>query len=104
MELMKHIIAQSSQESLAPVEAESNQAQPVVTKGSEQREVLVSALVRSTRAQEKREQSRVQEDELASAQSECRPAELSDVVDFQNLILKMNPLLPQLQSCAPGRR
>ena len=92
VKLMKHVISQSTQEPLAPVEAVTSQTHPIVIEGSGQNEVLDSAPVRVTRAQEKREQSRVEADELASAQSECRPRDLTEVLDFPESYFEDDPV------------
>ena len=100
VEMMSTVIAQLSPKPLTPVVADCNLAQPVVVEGSEQSEVAVSAPVRSTRAQVISEQSRDWADELASAQSDCIPVPLSDVLDFPDSYFENDPVVtPVAELC-----
>ena len=82
MALMQHVIKQSTSKVEPPIQASPSSTQPSVSVGGGQTEVLETAPVRGTRAATAREQRRDEDDEFASAQSECRPRELVDVIDF----------------------
>ena len=75
--LMKHVITQSKQKPLAPVEADISTAQHDEIGGGELNVELEMAPVRGTRTEILGEQRRVEDDESASAKSECRSRDLS---------------------------
>ena len=76
---------------LAPVVVDSSRTQPEVIGGSEPTVELAMAPVRGTRAKTVSEQRRVEEDDSASAKSECRPRELSGILDFPDSYFEEDP-------------
>ena len=54
--------------------------------------MLEIAPVNGTRAQTANEQRRVEEDDSASAQLECRPRELANVIDFPESYFEDDPV------------
>ena len=69
-EMMKLVVAQLGDD------------QPVLSKDKELGMVADSIPIRSTREQDRKEQAREKEDDLASAQAECTPVPLSEILDI----------------------
>ena len=84
-------LALMKEEPLAPVVVDSSRTQPEVIGGSEPTVELAMAPVRGTRAKTVSEQRRVEEDDSASAKSECRPRELSGILDFPDSYFEEDP-------------
>ena len=85
--LMQHVIKKSTSKVEPPIQASPSSTQPSVSVGGGQTEVLETAPVGGTRAATAREQRRDEDDEFASAQSQCHPRELVDVIDFPRVLL-----------------
>ena len=79
-------------EMMGIVMAQLKAAQPEEDESGEQSEVEVAAPVRGTRAQVISEQNRESADELASAQLECTPVPLSDILDFPDSYFESDPV------------
>ena len=94
---MQHIISESARKKAAQVVTETSLARQSVPVGCEQ-EVVGVVAVRGTRASTVRESAENAEHDRASAQSDCQPLDLVNVIDLPESYVEDMPAITPVES------
>ena len=89
--LMQHIICESTRKKSVPLGASPSLAQTSEPVGSGQDKAVEVVPVRGTRAGLARELAEIEADDVASAQSECRPVDLLQVINLPESYFGTHP-------------